>query len=157
MRELSPQKRNLLAHWALVKQKLPSFMTDRPACAAVWVQLIKGDLRSGREFFHFSTGGVGPTEENGVLTDKGRRYKAGRELTSWVRETRNYLGRFDTSGSHSATYAGLSQRLRKFYHELRETAMLVGQNGWRYGFLFIVSTSFASSQEKRSQDQKHPD
>jgi hypothetical protein len=33
---------------------------------------------------------------------------------------------------------------------LRETAMLVGQNGWRYGFLFIVSTSFASSQEKRS-------
>lgn len=121
-------------------------MLDPPGCAAdVWYQIGELIIRGAgheRNFYRIAIGGDGDLKRNGVLTTKGRRRKANKKLTGWCHETRGHLGPFKKE------YAGLSHRLLTFYKELKRMARNIANFSprikWKYGYILIVRTDFAS-------------
>lgn len=119
-------------------------MLDPPrSTPALWSRIHQLVARSRESnFYPIALGRPEVSQRDGVLTSRGKRCEANKQLTAWCRKTRDHFGPFGQT-----TYAGLSHRLLKFYQELQDIAENIAtatsRRVWQYGYILIVRTNFA--------------
>lgn len=144
-------------------------MVDPPGLAPVWAQLMR-EVRGPKIFplppSRSKSGGTkqvaSPTRRDHKLATRKKnaptgqdehdtpaktgptKVEAGKQLMAWASKARDCMEHFQIT----ASYAGLSHRLLKFYTKLSETAKSVGTTDWTYGYILVVRIHFASLQGK---------
>ncbi len=155
-------------------QHLPPFMVDPPNhSAAEWAELMHAFRFKHIEPFLFPPAKKkvaspdtanrrarkqATRRKNATPTPKGpTKTEACKNVTAWISAARTRLAPFVDANA----YAGLSNRLRKFYEELLGTAESLGKEAgkegtydWKYGYILVVGAPFRSVHVKTKVGQR---